>query len=55
MMNRNKNIDITPVTNQNSAPDPEDALRLNRLLEDLQPVLRSLLPGHKALFLTVLH
>lgn len=55
MTNRKQNTEITPATNQHSAPDAEDALRLNRLLEELQPALRSLLPGHKALFLTVLH
>lgn len=55
MMNRTQITDITPADNQHFVPDAEEALRLNRLLEELQPALRSLLPGHKALFLTVLH
>lgn len=55
MTNRTQNTDFTPATNQHSAPDGEEALRLNRLIEELQPALRSLLPGHKAFFLAVLH
>lgn len=54
-MNR---IQYTPTTQSNTHstyPEVGDALRLNRLLDELQPALRSLLPEHKALFLTVLN
>ena len=57
-MNRIQYTPATQTTQPNthsSLPEAGDALRLNRLLDELQPALRSLLLEHKALFLTVLY
>lgn len=54
-MNRLNTILAAQTNTCSSILEKGDALRLNRLLDELQPALGSLLPEHKALFLTVLH